>query len=60
MICSCFSKLKRKEDTKKWCTKAIDLNPNDFESLLSRGEIYLMEEDYEEGIIIIGTLFIFV
>ncbi|XP_057472830.1 uncharacterized protein LOC130761087 [Actinidia eriantha] len=46
----CFLKLGKYEDTIKYCTKALELNPNYVKALLRRGEAHEKLEHFEEAI----------
>ena len=48
--CDCTLKLKRKEDSLKWCRLATEVASDDIESLCNLGEAELLNENFEEGL----------
>ncbi|RUS16563.1 hypothetical protein BC937DRAFT_91071 [Endogone sp. FLAS-F59071] len=50
MACRIYSEQKDTKNTLKWCDKTLKIDENDTDALMSRGEMYLNDELYEEAV----------
>jgi DnaJ family protein C protein 3 len=50
LACTAYSRLKKDVDAINWCSKALELDPNNFEALVSRADAYTNKADYQEAL----------
>ncbi|KAI3638018.1 hypothetical protein MIR68_003629 [Amoeboaphelidium protococcarum] len=50
LVCDIYGKLKKSTDAVTWCSKVLDLDPNNADALVNRAEAQMSDEDYDGAI----------
>jgi len=49
-LCQAYLKEKKDESALRWCNKAIELDEENINNYLNRGEVFMLKEDYEQAV----------